>query len=215
MAWDGGPERVISLVAGRFSGRLPSLLSKQRQALGLTQQQLPDLVIHADWPPAEVGLDQMPSLWVSEVQSSATVGPWRSAPSGVENVYTWRYVLGIDVYLRDVQIQALAAARRRYVLAVRTCLLYEPGLYDSDAHASDAVYYSATVRSELYQERYSNIGATPTQAVVGGFSVQVQVDCEEQLDTWTADKGPAWDVSADVVPIPIDVPMPQPPWPAP
>jgi len=208
VAWDGGPERVIALLADRLRLRLPGLLSKQRQALGLTTEHLPDLRVYADWPPAEVGLDLMPSVWLSEVQSSATVGPWKSKPEAVEDVIMWRYVLGADVYLRSVEIQSLAVARRRYVLAVRTALLYQPGLADSDEDAVSPTTYSATVRQELYQERYSNIGTTPQQAVVGGFSVQFQVDCEEQLDTWTPSLGPAWDVVADVVPIPIDLTMP-------
>lgn len=210
MAWDGGPERIIGLCAERLRTRLPGLLAKQRTRLHLSTAVLPDLVIHADWPPAEVGIDQMPSVWLSEVQTSATIGPWRSKPESVENVVTWRYVLGADVYLRDVSAGALAAARRRYVLAVRTCLLYEPGLYDSEAR-KETTYYSATIRSELWQERYSNIGTTPTQAVVGGFTVQFQADCEEQLDTWVQPTGPAADVVADVALIPFDVPIPGPP----
>jgi hypothetical protein len=206
MAWDGGPARVIAEVAGRLSSRLPGLLSKVRLHNHWTPALLPDPVVHADWQPAEVGLDLMPSLWVSEVQTSGVTGPWRATPQAVENVIAWRYLLGVDAYLRDVNAEQLSRQRRALVLAVRTALLYQPGVvvpaFDDDP------YYSCTVQQALWQERYSNIGTPGPQGVVGGFSIQLQVDCEEQLDTWIPSAGQVDWVTANVVPIPISVPMP-------
>jgi len=206
MAWDGGPGRVIELVAERLDDRLPDLLAKIRQHDGWTVADLPNPVVRADWQPVEVGLDLMPSLWVSEVQTSAVSGPVRTAPSGVENVIMWRYQIGVDAYLRGVNPQALAQQRRAVVLAVRTALLYQPGLYVPTL--GTGVYYSCTVRSDLWQERYSNIGTAQPQGVVGGFNVAVQVEAEEQMDTWQPTQGQVDWVTANIVPVPINVPMP-------
>jgi len=208
VAWDGGPQRLIDLVADRLRDQLPGLLAKQRTALGLSVQQLPDPVMHADWQPMEVGLDLMPSLWVSEVQSSATTGPWRSKPSGTENVITWRYQVGLDAYLRDVNPESLARQRRALLLAVRTCLLYRPGLFVPDSAADP--YYSATVQQGLWQERYSNIGTALPQGVVGGFALSVQVDCEEQLDTWVPSPGQVDWIDTQVIKVPIESAWPPP-----
>jgi len=209
MAWDGGPARVITLMADRLAERLPGLLQKHRQHNGWLPEALPEPVVHADWQPAEVGLDLMPSLWVSEVQTSAVTGPWRATPQSVENVIAWRYLVGVDAYLRDVNAQALAVQRRALLLAVRTCLLYQPGLFVP--HGDEDPYYSATVQQSLWQERYSNIGTAQPQGVVGGFTVQCQVDTEEQLDTWQPSLGQVDWITANIIPIPITVPMPDQP----
>jgi len=207
MAWDGGPARAVSLTAERLSERLPGLLSKARQSYGWTVEDMPNPVVHADWQPAEVGLDLMPSLWVSEIQTSAITGPSRAMPSAVENVIAWRYLIGVDGYLRDVNAQRLAVQRRGLVLAVRTALLYQPGLA-VPASADVNPYYSATVQQALWQERYSNIGTPGPSGVVGGFNIALQLDAEEQLDTWQPTQGQVDWINANVVPIPIRVPMP-------
>jgi hypothetical protein len=127
----------------------------------------------------------------------------------VENVIAWRYLIGVDAYLRDVTAQALAQQRRALVLATRTALLYQPGLFVPPPEADP--YYSATVEASLWQERYSNIGTPGPQGVVGGFTIQCQVDCEEQLDTWQPTQGQVDWVTANIIPIPITVPMPDQP----
>jgi hypothetical protein len=202
-----GPGGVVQLVIARLQAAVPDALAAYLTRDGLPTTTAPPPWITDDWPPQSIGLDLMPSLWVTEIGMNTVQGAFRSSPDPVDAIWSLRYALAIDGYVRSVTPTEVATQRRYLVTAVRQALLAAPGLIDTDTGSSYPEFYSAAVRIPGWKERYSNIGSI-NDDLVAGFTVELDVDTEERMYPTPPPIGPLEGVSIEVDLLALADPMP-------
>jgi hypothetical protein len=169
-----GSEGVSRALVRRLRDAMPDRLDDLRTRYEATESALPDIALIDADEPAPQSIEKFPAIFVVPVDTTGRQDNRQTATTGSYDEYSFTYNVQIFVYARGDSKKITSLRVKRYVLAVRECLLAGKQLLSGVENLA--------VEPKTIREAYSQIGQLPEQKLfLGGSYIDVQIVSEERI----------------------------------